>query len=184
MKIIVLDRDGVINQDSDDYIRSAEEFLPIPGSIEAIADLSNAGFLVTVATNQSGLARGYFDDDKLAEMHHLLCSMVEEAGGRIDGIFYCPHLPSEGCNCRKPKTGLLEQIETEFGCKLEGSYFVGDSLKDIEAARAFFLRPMLVRTGKGLLTEQSLMSEDDGYVAVFDTLAECVRDILGRLRHD
>ena len=179
MKIIVLDRDGVINRDSDDYIKSAEELVPINGSIEAIAKLSNAGFTVTVATNQSGLARGLFDEEKLSEMHHLLCSMVEAAGGSIDGIFYCPHHPDDGCACRKPKTGLLEQIEREFGCRLKGCYFVGDSLKDIQAARAFECQPILVRTGKGQITEQALLQEGVNDVRVFDSLADAVPSILG-----
>ncbi len=178
MKIIALDRDGVINRDSDDYIKSSDEFLPIEGSIEAIVRLSNAGFTVTIATNQSGLARGYFDEEKLSEMHHLLCSMVEARGGKVDGIFYCPHLPDEGCACRKPRTGLLQQIENEFACKLEGSYFVGDSMKDIQAARAFGCQPILVRTGKGLLTEQALLQEGEKDVAVFDCLADAIPFIL------
>ena len=179
MKIIVLDRDGVINRDSDEYIKSAEEFVPIAGSIEAIADLSKAGFTVTIATNQSGLARDLFDEEKLSEMHHLLCSMVEQAGGSIDGIFYCPHHPDDSCACRKPRTGLLEQIEKEFGSKLQGSFFVGDSLKDIQAARAFACRPILVRTGKGLTTEQALLKEGAQDVQVFDDLASAVQNILG-----
>ena len=179
MKIIVLDRDGVINQDSDDYIKSAEEFIPIEGSISAIARLSLAGFRVVIATNQSGLARKYFDEDQLSEIHHLLCSMVESAGGIIDGIFYCPHHPDEACSCRKPKTGLLDQIENEFTCTLGDSYFVGDSLKDIQAARAFECRPILVRTGKGLITEQSLSEANDISIPIFDDLATAVSHILG-----
>ena len=179
MKIIVLDRDGVINQDSDDYIKSAEEFIPIEGSIDAIARLCAADFKVVVVTNQSGLARKYFEEEQLSEMHHLLCSMVEEAGGLIDGIFYCPHHPDEACSCRKPKTGLLEQIENEFVCNLQDSYFVGDSLKDIEAARSFGCKPILVRTGKGLLTEKGLADMNDVSVPVHDDLAMAVSHILG-----
>jgi len=179
MEIVVLDRDGVINHDSDDYIKSAEEFTPIEGSITAIARLCEAGFKVVVATNQSGLARKYFDEDQLSEIHHLLCSLVEEAGGVIDGIFYCPHHPDEGCTCRKPRTGLLEQIETEFSCKLRGSYFVGDSLKDIEAARAFNCKPILVRTGKGLITEQHLGRSNDMSVPTHDDLATAVSYMFG-----
>ena len=129
MKTIVLDRDGVINQDSDDYIKSAEEFIPIVGSIEAIANLSAAGFRVFIATNQSGLARQFFDEDILSEIHHLLCSMVEQLGGAIDGIFYCPHHPDDNCSCRKPGTGLLEQIEREFACKLAGGFLSVTVLK-------------------------------------------------------
>lgn len=178
MKIIVLDRDGVINQDSDDYIKSADEFIPIDGSIEAIARLSLAGFSVMLATNQSGLARGYFEEDALSEMHHYLCSMVEQSGGTIDGIFYCPHLPNAECSCRKPKTGLLEQIQNEYSCDLQGSFFVGDSLKDIEAARAFGCKPVLVRTGKGLLTEKVLADSSESFVPTYDNLAGAVSFIL------
>ena len=179
MKIIVLDRDGVINQESVDYIKSAEEFVPIKGSITAIARLSAAGFKVVVATNQSGLSRKYFDGSQLSEIHHLLCSMVEQAGGFIDGIFYCPHHPDEGCSCRKPKTGLLEQIETELSCKLRGCYFVGDSLKDIQAALAFECKPILVRTGKGSITEQSISETPDLLIPIHDDLANAVSSILG-----
>jgi len=180
MKIIVLDRDGVINQDSDNYIRSPEEFIPIAGSIEAIANLSNAGFTVCIATNQSGIGRGYFDEEALSDMHHLLCSMVEQAGGSIDGIFYCPHLPDGNCACRKPKTGLLEQIEKEFSVELGNSYFVGDSLKDIQAAVTFGCKPILVRTGKGGITERALLEESTLEAAIYDDLSSAVADILGR----
>ena len=183
MKIIVLDRDGVINQDSDYYIKSADEFIPIKGSISAIARLSAAGFKVVVATNQSGLSRKYFDDRQLSEIHHLLCSMVEQAGGVIDGIFYCPHHPDEGCSCRKPKTGLLEQIESKLSCNLYGSYFVGDSLKDIQAALRFGCKPILVRTGKGSITEQSISNTYDAFIPIHDDLANAVSSILG-LRDD
>lgn len=178
MKIIVLDRDGVINRDSDDYIKSPEEFIPISDSIDAIARLSSAGYKVVVATNQSGLARKYFDEEQLSDIHHLLCTMVEKVGGLIDGIFYCPHHPDEGCSCRKPRTGLLEQIENEFACELKGSYFVGDSLKDIEAARAFGCKPILVRTGKGLLTEKGFADKKDMSVPVHDNLSVAVSHIL------
>ncbi len=181
MKIVVLDRDGVINHDSDDYIKSAEEFIPIKGSIPAIARLCEAGFKVVIATNQSGLAREHFDEDQLSEIHHLMCSMVEGAGGVIDGIFYCPHHPNEDCSCRKPGTGLLEQIENEFACKLQGCYFVGDSLKDIQAARAFDCNPILVRTGKGFITEQALGESNGLPVPTYDDLASAVTAILGSL---
>lgn len=180
MKIIVLDRDGVINHDSDNYIRSPDEFKPITGSIEAIVNLSKAGYTVCVATNQSGIGRGYFDAEILSDMHHLLCSMVEQAGGSIDGIFYCPHLPEENCTCRKPGTGLLEQIENEFATELGASYFVGDSLKDIQAAVSFGCSPILVRTGKGAVTEKALQEEPTLNAAIYDDLSSAVTDILGR----
>lgn len=179
MKIIVLDRDGVINQDSDEYIKSADEFIPIEGSIEAIVDLSKAGYTVVVATNQSGLARKYFDEEQLSEMHHLLCSMVEQSGGSIDGIFYCPHLPAEGCTCRKPATGLLEQIEAEFSASLKKSYFIGDSLRDLQAGLAFGCVPVLVRTGKGKGTEATLEEAGLSDVSVFDDLRSATTHLLG-----
>lgn len=178
MKTIVLDRDGVINEDSDNYIKSVEEFLPIPGSIEAIVKLSEAGFRVVVATNQSGIARGFFDEHVLSDMHHKLCSMVEDAGGKIDGIFYCPHSPDDKCECRKPKTGMLQQIEYEFGDTLSHSFFIGDSLKDLEAALAFDCKPVLVRTGKGIDTEKALVGLSLPSIPVFDNLAIAVKELL------
>ena len=116
-KLVILDRDGVINEDSDDYIKTLDEWIPIAGSIDAIARLSRAGYSIAVATNQSGLARGYFDEVTLANMHALLCELVEEAGGQVDTICYCPHGPDEGCRCRKPAPGLLEQISAELQLK-------------------------------------------------------------------
>ncbi len=178
MKIVVLDRDGVINQDSDDYIKSADELIPIPGSIEAIARLSRAGFTVAVATNQSGLARKLFDEQALSDMHHKLCSMVQDAGGLINCIFYCPHLPDDHCQCRKPKTGLLEKIEKELKSTLAGSFFVGDSLKDIESALAFRCKPILVRTGKGHGTENEILLDKTLSIPIFDDLANAVTQIL------
>lgn len=174
MKIIVLDRDGVINEDSADYIKSPEEWLPVPGSLEAIATLNSLGYSVAVATNQSGLGRGLFDDITLANIHHKMCSMVEDSGGFIEGVFYCPHLPDAGCDCRKPKTGLLSRIEEELHNKLAGCYFVGDSLKDLQAAMAFSMHPVLVRTGKGRVTESRLDELAGVPVPVFDNLAQFV----------
>lgn len=170
MKLIILDRDGVINQDSDDYIKSVEEWIPIPGSVEAIAALSSNGYTVVVATNQSGIARKLFDEYELAAMHQKMCGLVEEQGGQISGVFFCPHGPEEGCDCRKPLPGLLRQIECEFGMTVEGAPFVGDSTKDILAAKLTGCVPVLVRTGKG---EDSLaaasQSELDG-VQIFPDL--------------
>lgn len=151
--IIVLDRDGVINQESDDYIKSDAEWLPINGSIDAIARLSKTGFRIAIATNQSGLARGLFDEYALARMHQKLVGLVEHQGGAVAAICFCPHLPDAGCRCRKPATGLLEQIQLQLGTPLAGSYFVGDSEKDLQAAVNFAMRPVLVRTGKGMETE-------------------------------
>lgn len=171
---VVLDRDGVINQDSDDYIKSPDEWIPVPGSLEAIARLSAAGYRVVVATNQSGLARQLFDEYALARIHHKMCSMVEEAGGIIDGIFYCPHAPDARCACRKPATGLLLQIEREFDCSLQASVFIGDSLKDVEAALAHGCRPVLVRTGKGAHSEKELRRNGLDTVPVYDDLNQAV----------
>ncbi len=178
MKIVVLDRDGVINKDSDEYIKSDEEFIPIEGSIDSIARLSQAGFKVTLATNQSGLARNLFDEDALSAVHHKLCSMVTDTGGKIDGIFYCPHLPGENCKCRKPETGLLQQIENKFACSLAGSFFVGDSFKDIETALRFACKPILVRTGRGRITEGKVRREQSLDIPTFDNLASAVSQIL------
>ena len=179
-KIIVLDRDGVINQDSSDYIRSAEEWIPIEGSIEAIARLHKRGYKIVIASNQSGLARGYFDEAALAEMHDKLNLLVENAKGLVSAIFYCPHSADAGCSCRKPKTGLLEQAEIELGISLVDSYFVGDSLKDLQAAWAFNMDPILVRTGKGRETELSLSKKLKSRTLVFDNLKSAVSWILAQ----
>lgn len=178
MKVVVLDRDGVINQDSVSYIKSADEWLPIDGSVDAIATLSSSGFKVVIATNQSGIGRKLFDETTLAQIHSKLCFLVEEAGGLIDGIFYCPHTPEENCQCRKPATGLLQQIESEFACSLTDSYFVGDSYKDIQAALAFGCKPILVRTGKGAQTESRIQRENLADIPVYDDLASAVQQKL------
>ncbi len=177
--IVILDRDGVINQDSDNYIRSVEEWIPIPGSIEAIARLSRAGFFIAVVTNQSGLGRGFFSDIDLANMHNYMEQLVENAGGQIDALFYCPHLPSDNCLCRKPRTGMLEQLEQEFAISLKDAFYVGDAAKDIDAALAMSCRPILVRTGKGASTEQQLDSHLLASVPVVDDLNAAVELILG-----
>ena len=178
IKTIVLDRDGVINQESSKYIRNVDEWIPIDGSIEAIAKLYQEGYSVVIASNQSGLARGYFDESALAEMHNKLNLLVENAGGLISGIFYCPHSPGAGCSCRKPKTGLLEQAEAELGVSLIDSYFVGDSLKDLQAASAFNMTPILVRTGNGRETELLLCEKLKSETIVFNELMSAVSWIL------
>ncbi|MFA5631960.1 MAG: D-glycero-beta-D-manno-heptose 1,7-bisphosphate 7-phosphatase [Porticoccaceae bacterium] len=173
MKLVILDRDGVINQDSDDYIKSEEEWIPLPGSIEAIARLCRAGFKVAVATNQSGLGRGYFSIADLDAMHAKLRRLVAEAGGQIDSIHFCPHKPEDGCSCRKPKPELLDAISSELGVGLEGTPLVGDSLRDLEAGLARGCTPILVRTGKGRATEAKLavLAPPLKYANVFDDLA-------------
>ena len=152
MKLIILDRDGVINQDSASYIKSPEEWKPIPGSLEAIALLNQAGFRVLVATNQSGVGRGLFEMATLNAIHEKMHRALALAGGRIDSVFYCPHTQEAGCNCRKPAPGLFEEIAHRFGASLEGVPAIGDSLRDLQAAAAVGAQPILVLTGKGKKT--------------------------------
>lgn len=182
VKLVILDRDGVINQDSDAYIKSPEEWIPIDGSLEAIAKLSQAGFTIAVATNQSGISRQFFDHYTLARIHQKMCDAVELAGGILSGVFYCPHGPDEGCRCRKPGTGLLEAISLEFNTPLADVPLVGDSLKDIQAAKQMNCRPILVETGKGLQTlkagSQSIALDD---VPVVGDLAAAAKFILEQL---
>ena len=150
MKLVILDRDGVINHDSDNYIRTVDEWQPLPGSIEAIARLSKAGFDICVATNQSGLARCYFDLSTLNLMHHKMTQLVEEQGGRIDKIEYCPHSPDDNCFCRKPLPGMYQHILSCYPDIDPGKvYVVGDSLRDLEAAEVAGCPSILVKTGKG-----------------------------------
>jgi D-glycero-D-manno-heptose 1,7-bisphosphate phosphatase len=149
MKVIILDRDGVINEDSDDYIRSAEDWVPIPGSLEAIARLHHAGWRVLVASNQSGLARGYFTIDDLNAMHRKMNRELARHGARIEAVFFCPHAPTDDCQCRKPRPGLLKDIAIRLQLDLTGVPVVGDSLRDVQAAQAVGARPVLVMTGKG-----------------------------------
>jgi D-glycero-D-manno-heptose 1,7-bisphosphate phosphatase len=139
----------VINEDSVDYIRTAQEWHAIPGSLEAIALLGRAGFRVVVVTNQSGIGRGLYTEHALAAIHARMNEEIERAGGRLEGIYYCPHHPRDGCDCRKPRLGLLHRIERDLGWSLAGAPFVGDKLSDVDAAEAAGARPMLVRTGDG-----------------------------------
>ena len=149
MKLVVLDRDGVINFDSDQYIKSPKEWTPIPGSLEAIARLTQAGFRVVVATNQSGLGRGLFDMAALNAMHDKMHRAVSQLGGRIDAVFFCPHAQDAGCSCRKPQPGMLLEIARRYNASLAGVPAIGDSLRDLQAASAAGARPILVLTGKG-----------------------------------
>ena len=176
MKLIVLDRDGVINKDSDDYVKSPDEWVPIPGSLEAIARLNRAGYQVVVATNQSGIARGLFDVETLASMHEKMHRLLAAHGGRIDAVFFCPHGPDRRCRCRKPSPGLFEEIGRRYGADLGGVPAVGDSLRDIEAALAVGAQPMLVRTGKGGRTIESGKLPAD--VAIFDDLAQVAETLV------
>jgi D-glycero-D-manno-heptose 1,7-bisphosphate phosphatase len=153
MKLVILDRDGVINYDSKQFIRSPAEWRPIPGSVEAIARLNQAGYRVVVATNQSGLGRGLFDMDTLNGIHDKMHRTVLGAGGHIDAIFYCPHTIESDCRCRKPKSGMFERIAKCFNIDLPGTPAVGDSLRDLQAAAAVGAIPLLVLTGKGTQTK-------------------------------
>jgi len=152
VKLVILDRDGTINHDSDHYIKSLDEWRPIKGSIEAIARLTQAGYRVVVATNQSGIARGLFTTRTLFEMHDALQRAAVQAGGRVDAFFFCPHADAAGCECRKPKPGMLLEVARRFNVALADTYMVGDSLKDVQAAVAAGARPVLVLTGKGAKT--------------------------------
>ena len=169
MPLVILDRDGVINEDSDAYIKSPAEWVPIPGSLEAIARLNHAGYRVVVATNQSGVARGLFGMAELNAIHQKLHAALARLGGQLDGIYFCPHGPDDGCSCRKPRPGLLREIAARHGVDLAGVPAIGDSLRDLEAARAVGATAILVRTGKGVSAEVALPAHWG--VAVFDDLA-------------
>ena len=177
MKLIVLDRDGVINEDSDEYIKSPDEWEPIPGSVEAIASLTQAGYSVIVITNQSGLARGLFDITTLHAIHHKMQQVVNKAGGRIEAVLFCPHAPGDSCNCRKPKPGMLHSIMERLNIDLTDVPVVGDSLRDLQAAMAVGAAPVLVLTGKGEKTREVNPGLED-HIPVFKDLAAFVKDLL------
>ena len=162
-RLVVLDRDGVINADSDDYIKSPEEWQPLPGSLEAIATLCANGFTVVVVTNQSGVGRELLDQATLQAIHAKMLAAVEAAGGAVDNIYVCPHHPDAGCDCRKPKPGMLEQIERDYACSLRGVPAVGDSTRDLAAAEQMGARPILVLTGNGSATQGSLPQPVETY---------------------
>lgn len=172
---VLLDRDGVINQDSDQYIKTPDEWRPIPGSLEAIALLNRHGYKIAVITNQSGLARGLYDLATMLLIHAKMQRLCEQQNGKIEAIFYCPHLPGDGCTCRKPNTGLLEQFAERFNTDLTGIFFVGDSLKDIQAGHQVKARPLLVKTGKGLST---LAAHPDLDAPVFEDLLHAAHYII------
>jgi len=172
MKLVILDRDGTINVDSDEYIKSPDEWKPLPGALEAIARMNHAGWHVVIASNQSGLGRGLFDVASLNAMHAKMHKMLSAQGGRIDAVFYCPHTPDEGCRCRKPLPGLFEQIGDRFGIDLKGVAVVGDGLRDLQAGAAAGCEPHLVLTGKGAaLKGQPLPTEYPPNTRVHEDLA-------------
>ncbi len=178
MKLVVLDRDGVINQDRDDYVRSVQQWVPLPGSIEAMARLSRAGWGIYVATNQSGLGRGYFSEHVLRAMHERMRHLLAGHGAHVEGIVWCPHTPSQSCSCRKPLAGMLDTIQAMAGIKsLDGVPLIGDSIRDLEAASLRGMTPFLVRTGKGRISEQEIVGNPQHpfhHVPIYDDLATWV----------
>jgi len=168
-RLILIDRDGVINRDSPEFVKSVPEFVPLRGAIEAMAKLHRAGFKVAVCTNQSGIGRGLLTESTLAEIHGELVRLVEAAGGRVDALRYCPHAPDAGCDCRKPKPGLLEMLMRSLDEPPDQTVFVGDSIRDVEAALAAGCRAALVRTGNGEMAEAQ--ARRLGVSDVYDDLA-------------
>lgn len=176
-KLIVLDRDGVINYDSDDYVKTEDEWIALPDAMQALGKLTQAGYKIAIATNQSGIARGYFSEDTLAAMHTKMTTLASEEGAVIDYIAYCPHGPDDNCDCRKPLPGLIHQIAKGLNHDVAGSYMVGDSLRDLQAGQAAGLKPVLVLTGKG----QRTLDKGQGLegVPVYEDLNRFVDAILG-----
>ena len=176
---VILDRDGVINQDSDAFIKSPDEWLPMEGSLEAIAQLNRSGFKVVVITNQSGLARGLFDIQVLNAIHDKMRAMVGVVGGEIESIYVCPHGPDDDCLCRKPKPGLFHQFAKEKQIDLTNIYAIGDSLRDLEASIAVDAQPILVKTGKGL---QTISNSPQLKLPIFENLYEAATYIIASTR--
>lgn len=173
--LVILDRDGVLNEESDDYIKSPDEWHPLPGSLEAVVSLNKAGYTVVVATNQSGVGRGYYTEDDLAAIHAKMAEALRVLGGQVDGIYYCPHHPDDDCLCRKPAPGMLLQIAQDFPDDFASAIFVGDSLRDIQAAVTAGVQPVLVKTGYGTAQCESAVSLG---AIVFDDLAAVVSHLL------
>lgn len=176
MKLVILDRDGVINHDSDNQIKSEEEWIPIDGSLEAIATLNQAGYKVVIATNQSGLGYGLFNIDTLNAMHNKMHRALDTLGAQVEAIVFCPHTPEDNCECRKPKSGMLQQISQRFFSELEGVPVIGDSKDDLESALEVGAQPILVLTGKGQKTLESLDKALN--IPVYDDLASAVDALL------
>jgi D-glycero-D-manno-heptose 1,7-bisphosphate phosphatase len=174
-KYVLLDRDGVINQDSDNYIKSADEWQPIEGSLEAIVLLNQHGFKVVVISNQSGLARGYYTLVDLEQMHTKMHILLAAKGGKVEAIYFCPHLPEENCACRKPKVGLLIAFSVKKNISLKNLFFVGDSLSDIQAALAVQALPLLVKTGKG---SKTILDNPQLTVPIFENLYDAAKFII------
>ena len=176
MKLVILDRDGVINIDSDQFIKTPEEWKPIPGSLDAIARLNHAGYRVVIASNQSGIGRGLFDMAALNAINEKMYKALAQVGGRIDALFYCPHPAEANCTCRKPKPGMFEDVARRFNVSLAGVPSIGDSLRDLQAAVAAGGLPILVLTGKGAKTQAAGGLPE--HTKVYQDLAEAVRAII------
>jgi len=179
MKIIILDRDGVINQDSDNFIKTVDEFIPLPGSVDAIAKLKQAGYKVYIATNQSGIKRGLYKEETLHAMHEKLATLLNQHNVEIDGIEFCPHGPDDHCDCRKPKAGMYLTIAKQAGITDTSEILVvGDSLRDLQAAQSIHAKPHLVRTGKGERT----INKDEGLndIPVYNDLSDFVNHLLSK----
>jgi len=185
MKLIILDRDGTINEDRDDFVKSPDEWVPIAGSLEAIARLNHAGWHTVVATNQSGIARRLFDLATLNAIHAKMNRALAEVGGRIDAVFFCPHGPDDGCACRKPRAGMLTAIGERYGVALRETYSVGDSLRDLEAAAAAGCAPHLVRTGKGAALDPAALRalvKEVPHATIHPDLASFAQQLIQRER--
>ena len=181
LKLVILDRDGTINEDSAEFVKSPAEWEPLPGALEAIARLNHAGWHVVVASNQSGLGRGLFDVDMLNAIHTKMHKALAGVGGRIDAVFYCPHAPTEGCHCRKPESGLFEQIGERYGVDLADVPAVGDTLRDMQAGSAVGCEPHLVLTGKGAAYRDRTLPEGfPAHTRVHADLAAFVAALLAR----
>lgn len=175
-KLVVLDRDGVINYDSDDYIKTVDEWIPLPGAIEALGRLTQAGYQIAIATNQSGIARGYFSEATLNAMHEKLLTLANGVQAKIDFIAYCPHEPEDNCDCRKPLPGLLFQIEKVLSISVKDCFMVGDSLRDIQAGQAAGMRGALVLSGKGQRTLDKGLGLEG--ISIYRDLADFVDQLL------
>lgn len=176
-RYVLLDRDGVINHDSDDYIKSPEEWQAIEGSLEAIALLNSHGYKVVVITNQAGLERGLFDQAMLDSIHAKMYRLAQEKGATITAVYFCPHGPETGCNCRKPKPGLLKAFADDYHADLKNVPFVGDTLRDIQAAESAGAQPILVKTGKG---QKTLAACPGLTIPVFENLYDAATYLVSR----
>ena len=173
-KMVILDRDGVINYDSDEFIKSPEEWRPIPGSLSAIKKLNDAGIIVTVASNQSGVGRGLFSEMTLQLIHKKFTDLLAELGGNIDQIEYCPHEPEVDCECRKPKAGMINKLLKQFKIDPKDAVVVGDAFRDLQAGQTAGCDVVLVKTGKGELT----LAKNEITVPVFADLRSIVDEMV------